>query len=138
MVYVILSELRAACSMTVYDGSEGVCQWCAQSLSVARRTVFCSDKCRRAWEQNHVWRKARTAARRRDKYVCVKCGEGKTTTKIEVNHITPMNGVNYNIPSCNHHQNNLETLCVKHHKEETKKQAGERARLRKEGKSTDD
>lgn len=129
---VILNELRIECVLTTYNGSENTCQWCDNPLpEKSGRTVFCSDRCSRMWERNHIWRKARTAARRRDKYACVKCGVHKTVTKIEVNHINPLNGAKYSTPSCFHHLDNLETLCVDHHKEITKEQAKARAEKRK-------
>lgn len=129
---VILKDLRIECILTSYNGLEKTCQWCNNALPEnSGRSVFCSDKCARTWEKNHIWRKARTAARRRDKYACVKCGTNKNTTKIEVNHIEPLNGAKYSTPSCSHHLQNLETLCIDHHKEITKTQAQARAEKRK-------
>jgi 5-methylcytosine-specific restriction endonuclease McrA len=84
---------------------------------------------------------ARRAAKRRDKYSCVRCGHrpatrparkayatvaayraalasyrtGRKTDRLEVNHIVPALG-RHTVLSCIHHLDNLETLCVACHK----------------------
>jgi 5-methylcytosine-specific restriction endonuclease McrA len=114
---------RIECELSLYSGGEYTCQWCAVELIVGgKRTVWCSSKCRLTWERNHLWNRARSAARRRDKYACKVCGKSKAEGhKIEVNHIEPLVGRGYHY-GCVHHQNNLETLCKEHHQEKTNEQ----------------
>lgn len=129
-----VTVLRKECTLTVWSGDSGFCQVCNVELPSGRRTVFCSPKCSRWFEVNHVWRRARTAARRRDKYSCTSCGVHKTVEGVDVDHREPVNGVNYNVPSCLHHQENLQTLCKTHHKEKTASEASARAAERKKAK----
>lgn len=86
-----------------------------------RRTVYCSDKCRRAFEREHFWPRARATARRRGLRSCINGCEGR----IEVNHIAPLVGAGYG-PSCSHHQANLELLCATCHREVTALQRAQR------------
>lgn len=123
--------LRKTCMLTVWNGEADKCQVCNSELVDNRRTVYCSKKCSLWWERNHVWRKARPAARRRDKYCCTICGVHRNVEPVDVDHRTPINGVNYNIPSCIHHQDNLQTLCKTHHKVKTAGEASLRAEKRK-------
>lgn len=130
--FMDIVTLRTECVLTVWSESDGCCQVCDTVIIDKRRSVFCSKKCGAWWERNHVWRKARIAARRRDKYCCVKCGVHRDVEGIDVDHVSPVNGLNYNTPSCLHHQDNLQTLCKKHHKEKTAFEAGVRALKRRE------
>jgi 5-methylcytosine-specific restriction endonuclease McrA len=115
-------RLRIKCTLSVWTGEAGACQWCAAGLVAGgRRKTWCSDKCRRAWERNHIWRRARAAARRRGKYECARCGLHKTEADIEVNHIVPVVGAGYGM-SCSHHSSNLEVLCHDCHVAETNRQ----------------
>jgi hypothetical protein len=118
---------RIECNMTPWQGRDNACQWCDADLKVGgKRTVWCSNACALAWERNHVWRKARTAARRRDKYACRECGVKRSEgVALEVNHIEPLVGRGYHY-GCVHHQSNLETLCKKHHVEKTNQQRAAR------------
>lgn len=125
-----ISKLRADCKLTLWNGEPGCCQICSTPITDKRRTVFCSKKCSLWWERNHVWRKARTAARRRDKYSCTICNVHKNVEPVDVDHRSPINGANYNNPSCIHHQDNLQTLCKTHHKEKTATEAKLRADAR--------
>ncbi len=77
--------------------------------------------CAEAWGCNHIWTSARHAAIRRDRG-CVRCG---TPYRLEVNHIEPRNGAGYG-NGCWHHQSGLETLCHRHHVEETNRQRAAR------------
>lgn len=117
------------------------CRYCGTPLKYVHR-AYCSHRCRRAFEMDHFWGTARLHAIHktregydRERYVadgsvdrgkrshCAKCGcEGAG----EVNHIRPLNG-NRPFFGCCHHQLNLEALCRKCHKEETRRQwrAGE-------------
>ena len=79
--------------------------------------MYCSDKCRRAFEREHFWPRARATARRRGGRTCVNGCDGR----IEVNHIEPLVGAGYR-PSCAHHQSNLELLCTICHRAVTEQQ----------------
>ena len=112
--------------VTCIDLTEGVCRLatCRQPLE-GRRTAYCSDKHAREFERQHVWRDARTAARRRAKWSCERCGFKPGDVKkdperrilfrrhelrLEVNHIQPLGG-RYRGVTCLNHQENLEVLC---------------------------
>lgn len=60
---------------------------------------------------NHYWASSREAAKERDGYACVKCGSDE---RLEVNHIDPRWGKNGS--GCQHHQDNMETLCKRCHR----------------------
>jgi hypothetical protein len=109
-----------------------------------RRRTWCSDRCGDAFWNNHWWSQARSAAKRRDKYRCSRCGHvapkrpsrvrftneraykaamrewraGKPVNRLEVNHREPALGAHGTL-SCVHHLENLETLCVACHRETT-------------------
>jgi 5-methylcytosine-specific restriction endonuclease McrA len=106
------AALIASCVMT--RPGAGTCPWCAAPLPKGRRT-WCRDRCATAFWKNHWWSRARRAAKRRDKYACVRCGGGRP---IEVNHIVPCLGAHGTL-SCAHHLKNLETLCVACHRAHT-------------------
>lgn len=96
------------------------CHWCASDLprrkdgKPHRNRRWCSRKCERAWQDEHVWGFARHAARERDGRRCVRCGGNGS----EVNHIEPRRGEGYHA-GCHHHLDNLETLCHGCHVEVT-------------------
>jgi hypothetical protein len=116
------------------------CAWCGATLPARRRT-WCSDRCGTAFWSNHWWTLARRAAKRRDKYRCRECGAAapkrptksssltagayrialrewrtaKKTGRMEVNHRQPCRG-KHGALSCDHHLENLETLCVRCHR----------------------
>ena len=128
---------RITCTLSKWTGTEGCCQWCDAPIASPRRRTWCSDKCGRAWQREHIWRFARSAAKRRAKYRCTKAGCGAARRDCEVNHITPRNGNGYG-PGCHHHlnpdsngQGGLEVLCRAHHAEITKAQATARAEARR-------
>jgi hypothetical protein len=112
--------------VTCIDLTEAVCRLatCRQPLE-GRRTAYCSDKHAREFERQHVWRDARTAARRRARWACERCGFKPSDVKkdperrvlftrhqlrLEVNHIQPLGG-RYRGVTCLNHQENLEVLC---------------------------
>lgn len=103
--------LRVSCGPT-----EG-CNGCGTVLR-GRRTAWCSTKCRKGVEDNHLYTLARARTKRRDKYACVKCGSKKL---LECNHIVPVNGKRESW-SCTNHQSNLETLCHSCHQTVTAQQ----------------
>lgn len=108
--------LRANCLLGQWSGEPGCCQLCGHVLpETGRRRSWCSDACRRAFERNHIWRRARAAARRRGKYRCSWPG-GCTTgdNVLEVHHVEPVSTNGYGV-GCQHHQSNLALLCHTHH-----------------------
>jgi hypothetical protein len=106
-----------------------------------RRRTWCSERCATAFWTNHWWTLARRAAKRRDKYRCRTCGvaapkrpaqtafatstkyraamrawrAAKKTGRMEVNHRIPCRGKHGTV-SCDHHLDNLETLCIACHR----------------------
>jgi hypothetical protein len=91
----------------------------------------------RAWQRNHVWRFARSAARRRAKYRCERPGCAAERRDCEVNHRAPRNGGGYGV-GCHHHlasdargEGGLEVLCRAHHAQLTAAQARARAEARR-------
>ena len=116
-----MQQLRLGCPLSAWTGEPGHCQWCNKEMPQGRRTVYCSDKCRRAFEREHLWPRARATARRRGGRACINGCEGR----IEVNHIEPLVGAGYG-PSCYHHQTNLELLCTTCHREVTLQQRVQR------------
>ena len=88
--------------------------------------MWCRDRCATAFWKNHWWSRARRAAKRRDKYACVRCGGGRP---LEVNHIAPCLGAHGEI-SCAHHLVNLETLCAPCHRSHTASAVGIPKRVR--------
>lgn len=128
---------RITCHLSAWRGESGRCQWCDVEITAARRRTWCSDKCGRAWQRNHIWRFARSAAKRKAKYRCTKPGCTAARRDCEVNHVTPRNGGGYG-PGCHHHlepgpdgNGGLEVLCRIHHAEITSQQATLRAAERR-------
>lgn len=64
------------------------------------------------WKVNHRWSDARLARLLQDHGACQICGR----TDVEVHHRTPVGPAGYH-DGCQHHQDNLQTLCVAHHRE---------------------
>ena len=134
--------LLAVCSLAP-PAAAGGCAWCGAVRPPSRRT-WCSDRCGDAFWANHWWSVARTAAKRRDRYRCRRCGArnpkrpaesahttraayllamrvwraAKKSARLEVNHIDPCLGRHGQL-SCAHHLTNLETLCADCHKQYT-------------------
>jgi 5-methylcytosine-specific restriction endonuclease McrA len=135
--------LLAVCSLAPPLADDRACAWCAAELPPRRRS-WCSDRCGELFWANHWWSVARTAAKRRDRYRCRRCGarapkrpartafakhaaylaamrawrKEKLTSRLEVNHIVPCRG-KHRALDCAHHQENLETLCPQCHKVHT-------------------
>ncbi|MGA1406111.1 MAG: hypothetical protein ACO32X_06750, partial [Ilumatobacteraceae bacterium] len=132
-----LERERITCSLSKWTGEPGCCQWCNAEITSARRRTWCSDPCGRAWQRNHIWRFARSAAKRRAKYFCERPSCDAARRDCEVNHRAARNGAGYG-PGCHHHlspdsdgRGGLEVLCRAHHREITTAQAKERAALRR-------
>lgn len=139
------AALLKRCSLA-RPGVGGGCGWCCAPLPAGRRT-WCRDRCATAFWKNHWWTLARQAAKRRDKYRCVRCRHfppkrpaavdfavraaylaafrgwrlSRPAARLEVNHIKPCLGA-HGTPSCAHHLSNLETLCVVCHRARTRAQ----------------
>ena len=131
-----LVEERISCPLGAWSGEPGRCQLCNQLIESTRRRTWCSNKCAREWQRNHIWRFARSAAKRRAKYHCQQQGCTAERRDCEVNHISARNGGGYG-PGCHHHlspdQNGvggLEVLCRAHHAKITAAQAKARAQAR--------
>ena len=131
-----LVEERISCPLGAWSGEPGRCQLCNQLIESTRRRTWCSNKCAREWQRNHIWRFARSAAKRRAKYHCQQQGCTAERRDCEVNHISARNGGGYG-PGCHHHLNpdkngvgGLEVLCRAHHAKITAAQAKARAQAR--------
>ena len=131
-----LVEERISCPLGAWSGEPGRCQLCNQLIESTRRRTWCSNKCAREWQRNHIWRFARSAAKRRAKYHCQQQGCTAERRDCEVNHISARNGGGYG-PGCHHHLNpdkngvgGLEVLCRAHHAKVTAAQAKARAQAR--------
>lgn len=126
----------------------GMCGNCGGDITQGRAKWFCSTPCAKNWRQNHQWKVAKAAALKRDGNHCVRfgCGigpvprAGAVKGQVEVNHKTPIavaaaqQGYTTSAGSrlrsrtgCWNHLDGLETLCLSHHREETRRQreAGE-------------
>ncbi|MBI2789112.1 MAG: hypothetical protein HYX59_10560 [Elusimicrobia bacterium] len=117
------AELVTRCALA--KPAAGACSWCGEALPEGRR-MWCRDRCATVFWKNHWWSRARRAAKRRDKYACVRCGGGRP---LEVNHIEPCLGAHGEI-SCAHHLANLETLCAPCHRAHTASAVGVPGRVR--------
>ncbi|MFA5774087.1 MAG: hypothetical protein WC864_01760 [Ilumatobacteraceae bacterium] len=131
---------RISCPLSQWTGEHGRCQWCDEPLDQTRRRTWCSEKCGRAWQREHVWRFARSAAKRRAKYRCIRPECTAARRDCEVNHLLPRDGKGY-APGCHHHLlpdrngvGGLEVLCHAHHAEVTAAQSSVRAELRRQAK----
>ena len=132
-----LERERITCSLSAWRGEPGRCQWCNDVIDSPRRRTWCDDACARAWQRNHIWRFARSAAKRRAKYFCERPGCDAARRDCEVNHRTARDGMGYG-HGCHHHLNpdqnglgGLEVLCRAHHREVTTAQAKARAAARR-------
>ena len=136
-----LERERITCSLSAWRGETGRCQWCNDKIESPRRRTWCGNACARAWQRNHIWRFARSAAKRRAKYYCQRPGCAAQRRDCEVNHRAARNGGGYG-PGCHHHLDpdpnglgGLEVLCRAHHRDVTTAQAKERAALRRAAKA---
>ncbi|MBD5655337.1 MAG: hypothetical protein IAI50_09155 [Candidatus Eremiobacteraeota bacterium] len=142
--------LLRSCTDAAFGG-EDRCGWCGEPRPGRRRT-WCSERCATRFWTNHWWSLARSAAKRRDKYRCVRCGHAlpkrpsrkaypreaayrtamrlwranRKLERLEVNHISPALGAHRTL-SCVHHLANLETLCMPCHLAFTRSTTGDRA-----------
>ena len=122
----------------------GTCGTCGAVLTGRSRWFCAGGPCAKNWRRNHQWGVAKAAALKRDGYRCVRlgCGAGPHSNSnqrgVEVNHIAPLASVAHaqglttsaalrSRTGCWNHLENLETLCITHHREATAEQraAGE-------------
>lgn len=109
---VMVVELTR-CRVAHGDRRDGRCAWCGAVRPKGRRR-WCSDACSYAWRDNHYWPYARAAALDRDHGVCTTCGDPEDP---EVHHLVPVRERGGYGAGCQHHQDNLVTLCHAHHVE---------------------
>lgn len=102
-------EYLLTCSASRWVGGAHRCRWCDTELPPGR-TRWCSGECASAVGLNHFWTKARAAVMLRDDGVCQRCG----AIAVEVHHREPCKGVR--TAGCQHHLENLESLCLLCHK----------------------
>lgn len=127
------TQMRLECHLSSWDGTDGCCQWCNETITDPRRRSWCSKRCAAAWDREHVWSYARATAKRKADYRCQRPGCTSPRRDCEVNHIEPRNGGGY-LPGCHNHARpdksglgGLEVLCHAHHVEVTSAQATARA-----------
>lgn len=125
---------------------KGKCPSCGKSKSKwKRRTDWrcCSVECTEKFQDNYIvyfWRDIRMKAFKRDNFACVECGEkpkqktyeGKIIedpSKLIADHIKPiaLGGKEFNLK-------NIQTLCKKHNKIKTAKDAKKIAKQRRKEK----
>lgn len=128
---------RITCPLSKWAGEPGRCQWCDKPLTGVRRRTWCSETCGRAWQREHIWRFARSAAKRKARYRCTRLECTALRRDCEVNHLEARDGKGYG-PGCHHHllpdgtgRGGLEVLCHVHHAQVTSAQATARALLRR-------
>ena len=127
------SSATATKGPTYCDGPDAWmpgCGWCATcgGALIGKSSWFDSARCAKAWRQNHQLGYAKEAAVRRAGGVC--CREGCLQTRqLEVNHIVALADLRRSgfrkgprDTGCQHHQDNLEVVCVTHHQEATRAQ----------------
>ncbi|MEM4267245.1 MAG: HNH endonuclease signature motif containing protein [Candidatus Woesearchaeota archaeon] len=91
------------------DGNK-LCRNCSSTVPKKRR-VYCSDHCMNAYVKNNYWFFVRRDVLRRDKFRCSICGERKSKSLLDVDHIIPvrLGGQVFD-------KQNLRTLCKECHK----------------------
>lgn len=109
---------------------DGLCVVCRNQLPI-RKLRYCSKPCADWFAENHFWGMARTAAYKRLVFniatrsgCCSRCGEPEAPfglpgdaeypaylrTRLEVDHIKPING-GARSTTCANHQDNLRVVC---------------------------
>ena len=110
------------CSVRPFADEPGRCDRCGKALTGQQRR-WCGKNCPRADVAEHRWTQAREERRRRDGYRCTVSGCGRRE-RLQVDHIDPRWGAGYGW-GCHNHQDNLQTLCLEHHQEKTRRQVRE-------------
>jgi hypothetical protein len=104
-------DMWAACELSKWGRGYRdllACRWCNEPLRGA--TGFCGQQCRDVARGNHYFNEARKLRRWADGHRCTGCGKSGTGVTIEIDHIERAWG-RHNVPSCIHHQDNLQSLC---------------------------
>ena len=133
----LVAQVAIACPLTGWTGQPGQCRWCCKALT-GTRTAWCGQRCRRAFEAEHLWTRARARARRRAKRSCeLPDCPSPAGTAIEIDHIDAALGAHGRTPACVHHASNLRSLCVPCHRARTAAQATDRALARASARPAD-
>lgn len=105
----------AACTLAYGPNTDRACWWCGGPVP-GGRMEWCSQACERAFEEAHVWSRARAAALARAAHRCA-AAACKVRHDVEVHHRTPVGPRGYGV-GCQHHGDNLLVLCGAHHDEQ--------------------
>lgn len=120
---------------------DGYCKWCGKLIENKRRKEFCCKECSDAFGRCTVWNRGRDPYSLRilyrDNFTCQKCGQflaykNKHDVYIpiddgmEVHHIQPVCEGGDDSPE------NLTSLCIECHKEETRKQRSKNDNIEEE------
>lgn len=116
-------DIYRACPLSLWASRSGCdpacCRWCGDPLPTGKPR-WCTARCRRIAESNHVWPKARDAALARDGDACTRPGCA-VEKELQVHHVTAVLGA-HDVDGCHHHLAGLVTLCPPHHQHETNEQ----------------
>lgn len=113
-------DVYRACPLSRWRASgcdPAACRWCGARL-LANRRQFCGPQCTDEALDNHHFNRARSVARRRDRYLCRQCG---SSSRLQVHHVTAVLGRHGDV-GCFHHLDGLVTLCESCHQGETNRQ----------------
>ena len=122
----------------------GTCSLCGTSPLPESRRSWCSDRCVDRWmvANHHRWKQLEylcgdpTGSEQAD---CAKCGVTKPAALMDVDHQRPLWSLNEEERAdLFWWVENLQLLCQSCHKDKTRVEAGERARLRREARSMAD
>lgn len=111
-------DIYRSCALSTWTGDPARCRWCDKPLP-EDRTRFCGPRCSDEAQRNHDFDEARSAARQRDGYQCVRCG---STEDLEVHHAAERAMGRHAVAGCWHHLDGLLTLCRRCHAVETARQ----------------
>ena len=120
---------------------DGYCKWCGKLIENKRRKEFCSNECSQKFANCTVWNRGRDPYSLRilyrDNFTCQKCGQFLAYKNehnvyipiddgMEVHHIQPVCEGGDDSPE------NLTSLCIECHKEETRKQRNKNDNIEEE------
>jgi 5-methylcytosine-specific restriction endonuclease McrA len=108
---------------------QGLCPVCGKPKSEWKRRkdwTCCSTTCTEEFRRSFLvqgWEDLRLKVLQRDNFKCVKCDES-TRRELEVDHIIPiaLGGAEWDM-------DNLQTLCIEHHKEKTREDIAKLAQV---------
>lgn len=113
-------ERSMATKCTGFENT-GTCWWCGDPL-LSRHYRYCQKGHREEYHRHFFWTEAREWALERADHRCEKCGRasyqpaGAPPDRLEVHHITPLNGENRACHPLNR-PGNLQALCLDCHNE---------------------